>query len=76
VTFAIDPCHITKRWLSSHDYLNRKLLLNKQASWVIDGFKVEALSGPASVVAGSFMSFATEDESYSGQWRPLFYPAK
>jgi hypothetical protein len=49
---------------------------NKQVSWVVDGFKVEALSGPASVVGGSFMSFATEDENYPGQWRPLFCPAK
>ena len=51
-------------------------IANKLASWVIDGFKVEALSGPTSVIKGSFMSFATEDESYSGQWRPLFHPAE
>lgn len=47
----------------------------KQASWVIEGFKVESLSGPTSAVTGSFMSFATEDEHYPGQWRPLFHPA-
>lgn len=50
-------------------------IAKKQASWVIEGFKVESLSGPTSVVKGSFMSFATEDEHYPGQWRPLFHPA-
>lgn len=51
-------------------------ITNKQSSWVIDGFKVEALSAPAAAVKGSYMSFATEDEDYPGQWRPLFPPAK
>ncbi|WP_051252431.1 esterase-like activity of phytase family protein [Ferrimonas kyonanensis] len=43
--------------------------------WIIDGFKVEALSGPAAGVAGSVMSFATEDEHYPGVWRPLLPPS-
>jgi len=49
-------------------------ITNKQVSWIIDGFKVEALSGPTSLVKGSYMSFATEDENYPGSWRPLFRP--
>lgn len=45
-----------------------------KAAWVIDGFKVEALAGPTDIVPGSFMSFATEDESLNGNWRPLYPP--
>jgi hypothetical protein len=39
------------------------------AGWTIRGFKVEALAAP--VIPGSVASFATDDESYGGVWRPL-----
>lgn len=39
------------------------------ASWVVYGLKVEALGAP--VLPGSVISFATDDESYGGVWRPL-----
>lgn len=47
---------------------------NTTANWTLDGFKVEALSGPSAVVPASFMSIATEDENHPGVWRPLFAP--
>jgi hypothetical protein len=37
--------------------------------WELDGLKIEALAAPA--VAGSVMSFATDDEVYGGIFRPL-----
>ena len=43
-------------------------------AWIIDGFKVEAVSGPSAEINDSFMSFATEDENLSGIWRPLSKP--
>ncbi|SDI53841.1 hypothetical protein SAMN04488540_10231 [Ferrimonas sediminum] len=49
-------------------------VLKRGKGWIIDGFKVEALSGPVSGVADSVMSFATEDEHYPGVWRPLLPP--
>lgn len=44
-----------------------------RAAWIIDGLKVEALAGPAAAIAGSVLSFATDDEHYGGIWRPLYY---
>ncbi|QUN07250.1 hypothetical protein KDN34_07450 [Shewanella yunxiaonensis] len=46
------------------------------AQWVVDGFKVEALAGPAANIPQSYMSIGTEDESFGGIWRPLFRPLK
>ena len=37
----------------------------------VAGFKVEALSGPSSSVAGSVMSIGIEDEAYGGGWRAI-----
>lgn len=53
-----------------------KLIKPFRASWIIDGFKVEALSGPSNKVHGSFMSFGTEDENFTGNWRPLYPPVE
>jgi len=53
-----------------------RALNTKEADWTIDGFKVEALSGPSNLVPGSYMSIGTEDESYMGVWRPLFRPTE
>lgn len=53
-----------------------KAIATKKEYWIIDGFKVEALSGPTDLIPGSYMSFGTEDESYDGVWRPLFDPSE
>ncbi|HEX2252659.1 MAG TPA: hypothetical protein VHQ65_05280 [Thermoanaerobaculia bacterium] len=45
-----------------------------RALWRLDGFKVEALSGPAAAVPGSRLAVGTEDEGYGGAWRPLGAP--
>lgn len=37
----------------------------------VAGFKVEALSGPSTAVAGSVMSIGIEDEAYGGGWRAI-----
>ncbi len=37
----------------------------------VSGFKIEALSGPSAIVAGSTLSFGTEDELYGGALRFL-----
>ena len=37
----------------------------------ISGFKIEALSGPSALVPNSRLSFATEDESFGGNWRAI-----
>ncbi len=42
--------------------------------WRLDGVKVEALSGPATMTPNSPLSFGTEDENYGGIWRPLYPP--
>ncbi|MDN5370741.1 MAG: hypothetical protein PWP74_2049 [Shewanella sp.] len=47
-----------------------------KAQWIVDGFKVESLAGPAANVPNSYMSIGTEDENYGGSWRPLFAPSK
>ncbi len=42
------------------------------SAWkVVPGFKVEALAAPVAAVAGSTLSFGTEDEVYGGVWRVL-----
>jgi hypothetical protein len=43
--------------------------MNQDMVWYLDGLKVEALGPP--VVAGSVLTFATDDENYGGLWRPL-----
>lgn len=58
----------------NESHLPIRAINSKKAYWTIDGFKVEALAGPSSVVPGSFMSIGTEDETYMGAWRPLFHP--
>lgn len=37
----------------------------------VSGYKIEALSGPCASVPNSKISFATEDESYGGNWRAI-----
>jgi hypothetical protein len=39
--------------------------------WVLDGFKVEALSAPPVTVRGSVLAVGTEDEKLGGAWRAL-----
>lgn len=55
---------------NSDDPINR--VISPKAAWTIDGFKVEALSGPPSSIPNSVLSIATEDENYGGIFRPLF----
>lgn len=51
-----------------------KLLTSTRISWIVDGVKIESLSGPCESVPGSYMSYATEDESFDGVWRALYPP--
>lgn len=44
-----------------------------QATWTLDGLKVEALS--SSPIDHSVLSVATDDGNYDGIWRPLFAPS-
>lgn len=50
------------------------LLKDTKASWVLDGFKVEGLSGAPAGDSGSPLSIATDDEELGGIWRPLSTP--
>lgn len=49
-------------------------IASSQAFWQIDGFKVEALAAPTSLLPGSSLVIGTEDEHLHGQWRALFAP--
>ena len=42
--------------------------------WIIDGFKVEAISAPDPRVPGSVLSIGSEDEKLGGVWRALGLP--
>lgn len=45
---------------------------NRKPLYVVDGFKIEALSSAPLDMPDCKFSIGTEDESYPGQWRPLF----
>jgi hypothetical protein len=47
-----------------------------EVAWIVDGLKIESLSGPAAGVEGSVLSFGTEDEDLGGTWRGLFPPVQ
>lgn len=51
-----------------------RIVENGVVEWVVDGLKVEALSGPPGTSEQSFLSYGTEDEDLGGIWRSL-YPA-
>ena len=44
------------------------------ARWIIDGFKVEALSSPDRRIPGGVLSIGSEDEKLGGAWRTLGKP--
>lgn len=62
--------------ITTGNSLSIKPIPHPSAQWIIDGFKVEAMAGPAAIIPNSYMSIGTEDESYGGIWRPLFKPAQ
>jgi len=49
-----------------------ELVQDRKPVWIIDGFKIEAISGPAGISGEGPLSIGTEDERYGGVWRPLF----
>ncbi|RMH89473.1 hypothetical protein EBB59_10275 [Lysobacter pythonis] len=48
-----------------------RLVPGHEPSWIIDGFKVEALSAPDPHIPGSVLSIGSEDEKLGGAWRSL-----
>lgn len=46
----------------------------QEARWIIDGFKVEAISAPDARIPGSVLSIGSEDEKLGGVWRALGLP--
>jgi hypothetical protein len=50
-------------------YFYTDQLSRNNVAWVMDGIKIEALAAP--LLDGSVLSYATDDESYGGVWRPL-----
>lgn len=50
------------------------VIASSQAFWQIDGFKVEAIAAPSTLLLGSSLAIGTEDEDFHGQWRALFAP--
>lgn len=48
-----------------------KLAPVQEARWIIDGFKVEAISAPDPRIPGSVLSIGSEDEKLGGVWRAL-----
>ena len=51
-----------------------QLIQDGRPFWILDGLKIEALSGPAGIPGEGPLSIGSEDENYGGVWRPL-YPA-
>ncbi|MEC4672643.1 MAG: hypothetical protein VST68_00510 [Nitrospirota bacterium] len=49
-----------------------QLVQDGKPVWIIDGFKIEAISGPAGIPGEGPLSIGTEDEYFGGVWRPLF----
>lgn len=47
------------------------LASTKAPRWIIDGFKVEAVSAPDPRIPGSLLSIGSEDEKLGGVWRAL-----
>ena len=47
---------------------------DRDARWIVDGFKVEALSSPDSRIPGGVLSIGSEDEKLGGAWRVLGKP--
>jgi hypothetical protein len=56
----------------AYSYMGGSAVMCGEAKWTLDGFKIEALGAP--VIAGSVLSFATDDEGFGGIWRPLGPP--
>lgn len=56
----------------AYAYMGGSAVMPGEAKWTLDGFKIEALGAP--VIAGSVLSFATDDEGFGGIWRPLGPP--
>ena len=44
---------------------------DREPRWVVDGFKVEAVSAPDPRISGSVLSIGSEDEKLGGVWRAL-----
>lgn len=40
-------------------------------SWMVEGLKVEGLAAPPDLLPSSVMAIGTDDEDYTGVWRPL-----
>ncbi len=56
----------------TEDHSNPIELYDQFTVWrEVSGYKIEALSGPSSLVPGSVISFATEDEAFGGNWRAI-----
>ena len=53
-----------------------KLIQGGKPFWIVDGLKIEALSGPAGIPGVGPLSIGTEDEHFGGVWRPLFPAAE
>ena len=47
------------------------LASTREPRWIIDGFKVEAVSAPDLRIPGSLLSIGSEDEKLGGVWRAL-----
>ncbi|SIQ55209.1 hypothetical protein [Solilutibacter tolerans] len=47
---------------------------DRDARWIVDGFKVEALSSPDGRIPGGVLSIGSEDEKLGGAWRVLGPP--
>lgn len=59
------------------DSLDRPLLTDhadREPRWIVDGFKVEALSSPDRRIPGGVLSIGSEDEKLGGAWRVLGKP--
>lgn len=52
------------------------LTLSPRPVWTIDGFKVEAISGPPGIGGDHFIAIATDDDHLGGVWRTLSLPPK
>lgn len=47
---------------------------DREPRWIVDGFKVEALSSPDGRIPGGVLSIGSEDEKLGGAWRALGPP--
>ncbi len=58
--------------LFNNNRLHIAVSQNKTPLYIVDGFKIEALSSCPEIIKNGKFSFGTEDENYLGVWRPLF----